>query len=73
MSINFETVNNAMTSKLSSASSDLESAMKKVDMSKPEGLLQMQMSVSKWTMCTQLTSTLIKETGEALKGICQKV
>ena len=73
MSISFESVNNAMMSKFTSASSDLESAMKKVDLSKPEGLFQMQMSVSKWTMSTQMTSTLLKETGEALKGICQKL
>ncbi len=73
MSISMESVSNSMMSKFNAASSQLETAMKNVDLSKPEGMFEMQKSISKWTMCTQMTSSMIKETGEALKGISSKL
>jgi type III secretion protein F len=35
-------------------------------------LLSMQQQVQQWTMLTQIQSTVVKEVGDALKGIVQK-
>ena len=35
-------------------------------------LLNMQQQIQQWTMTTQVQSTVVKEVGDALKGIIQK-
>jgi type III secretion protein F len=35
-------------------------------------LLKMQQQIQQWTMMTSLQSTVVKEVGDALKGIIQK-
>ncbi|HYC38084.1 MAG TPA: EscF/YscF/HrpA family type III secretion system needle major subunit [Usitatibacter sp.] len=35
-------------------------------------LLAMQQQIQQWTMLTQIQSTVVKEVGDALKGIIQK-
>ena len=35
-------------------------------------LLAMQQQIQQWTMLTQIQSTVVKEVGDALKGIVQK-
>jgi type III secretion protein F len=50
----------------------LQSLSGKKDISQTE-MLQMQMNMQKWTMTMQMQSTLVKEFGDALKGIVQKM
>jgi type III secretion protein F len=40
--------------------------------SPPRDLLQVQTNLQKWTLTTNIQSTLTKELGDALKGIIQK-
>ena len=73
MAVNFEQINSTLGAKFQESQSQLESAMKNVDLSKPEGMWEMQKSMQKWSMSIQLQSTMVKELGDALKGIIQKM
>jgi len=56
----------------SALSGQLQSIQGKKDVSHAE-MLQLQYGMQKWTMTMQLHSTLVKEFGDALKGIVQKM
>jgi type III secretion protein F len=73
MSVNFDQIQSTLGGKFRESSSSLEQAMSKVDLSKPEGMWEMQKSMQKWSMSIQLQSTMIKEMGDALKGVIQKM
>lgn len=73
MSVNFDTINNVMQKRFNEQATDLEKAMKNVDLSKPEGMFEMQRQMQKWSMSIQMNATMIKEMGDALKGVIQKM
>lgn len=37
-----------------------------------QDLLMLQQNVTQWTLMTQIQSTLVKEMGDAMKGVVQK-
>jgi type III secretion protein F len=70
------TLSGAMQSQMGAAQSEMDSQMQnlagKQDVSNAD-LLQMQYGLQKWSMTMQLQSTMVKDVGDALKGIVQKM
>ena len=69
---------NAISSTIAQVASTRESSLKTTisemgDNPSPGDLLKVQQEVQLWTMFTQIHSTLIKELGDILKSIIQKV
>lgn len=72
MSLNFDTVNQAIGRTLETKQAELRAFTESMDPESTVDLLRMQQMMQEWTMMTQLQSTLVKEIGDALKGIIQK-
>lgn len=72
MSLNFDTVNQTIGRTLEVKQAELRSFTESMDPESTVDLLRMQQMMQEWTMMTQLQSTLVKEIGDALKGIIQK-
>ena len=71
--LTFDYINNTVGSVVTNAEADLKTraASMNKDTSQAE-LLMLQQEVSKWTLMTQIQSTLVKEVSDAMKGVIQK-
>lgn len=71
--INMDTVVTPINQSLNKVEQDLRNQIQSMG-SNPStsDLLVMQQQLQKWTMLIQLESTVVKEFGDALKGIIQK-
>lgn len=65
------TVTKAAETQEDSLQTELNAVSQKSDPT-PEDLLQVQAGVQQWTLMIQVSSTITKELGDALKGIVQK-
>jgi type III secretion apparatus needle protein len=73
MAITLDSVAQSLGSKFQTAQTNLETQLKNLDPSKPADMIQMQLAMQKWSMTTQLQSTLTQSIGDTLKGIIQKM
>lgn len=72
MALTFDTIGNSIGRTLETRQRELESFTSTMDPNSTADLIQMQRMMQEWTMLTQLQSTLVKDIGDALKGIIQK-
>jgi type III secretion protein F len=72
MALTFDTISNTVGQTLKVHQQELQSFTSSMDPSNTADLLKMQQMMQEWTMLTQLQSTLVKDIGDALKGIIQK-
>ena len=72
-SFNFDTINSTVANVVQQVESDLKT---KIQNTKAEAgtaeFLELQREVSKWSIMTSVQSTLVKELGDAIKGVIQK-
>lgn len=72
-SLSFDVVSNTLGNASINAESTLASRIESLGESPTSAaLIQMQSEITKWTLTTELTSTMMKSVGDALKGIVQK-
>lgn len=72
MGINFNQINQTIGQQTKAAEGDLKSWQGKMDPNSSADMLQMQQKMQKWSLTTNLQSTVIKELSDALKGVIQK-
>lgn len=72
MALTFDNINNTVGQTLQVHQRELETFTSSMDPTNTADLLKMQQMMQEWTMLTQLQSTLVKDIGDALKGIIQK-
>lgn len=72
MAVNFDLLNSTVGRSLEAKQQALENFTATLDPTSTADLLKMQQMMQEWTMMTQLQSTLVKDIGDALKGIIQK-
>lgn len=72
MSVTFDTINNTIGQVLKARQDELATFTSTMNPNSTSDLLKMQQMMQEWTMLTQLQSTLVKDIGDALKGIIQK-
>lgn len=71
--INFSFVGQTLGTVLDTSEANLRDVLSNLGDSPTQAqLLSMQVELQKWTMLIQLQSTIVKELGDALKGIIQK-
>jgi type III secretion protein F len=72
--VTFDFINSSVSSVVNSAETTLKNRVASLDpaSTSPTELLLLQQDVSKWTMMTQIQSTLVKELSDTMKGIIQK-
>ena len=72
--LTFESINSTVSRVAASREASLKKTLSEMGESPSTGdLLKMQQEVQQWTMFTQIQSTLVKEVGDTIKGILQKV
>lgn len=72
-SVSIDSMNSAMNPNLQSVEQGLRKTITSMGPnSTPADMLKMQYEMSKWTIQIQLQSTVVKEIGEACKGVVQK-
>lgn len=72
MALTFDSINNTIGQTLEVQQSELENFTSSMDPTDTADLLKMQQMMQEWTMLMELQSTLVKDIGDALKGIIQK-
>lgn len=74
MAVTFDYLNSSVAAVVRSSEAALQARIAALDpaTASPVELLLLQTDVSKWTMMTQIQSTLTKELSDAMKGIIQK-
>ena len=71
--ITFNSINNSISTVTSRREADLQNTISSLGDSPSTGeLLTLQQQVQQWTMFTQIQSTVVKEVGDAMKGVIQK-
>jgi type III secretion protein F len=70
--VNFSNLASTIGSKTDKVGQDLANLQATGDTTSTSDMLKMQQKMQEWSMLTQLQSTIIKELGDALKGIVQK-
>jgi len=72
--LSFDYIGTTVANVVSSAQTSLQNRISSLDAdsASPTDLLLLQQEVSKWTMMTEIQSTLVKELSDAMKGIIQK-
>lgn len=73
--LSFESINSTVYNAVQSRENDLRSRIEAIGSQENPGsldLLLMQQEVQQWSMMIQIQSTLVKELGDAMKGIVQK-
>ncbi len=70
--VNFNNLASTIGSKTDKVGQELASLQAGGDTTSTSDMLKMQQKMQEWSMLTQLQSTIIKELGDALKGIVQK-
>jgi type III secretion apparatus needle protein len=73
MSVDLQQIGATLGANTTTATTNLETAMKNAASGKPEDMVAMQMAMQKWTMTNQLQSTMVQQLGECIKGIIQKM
>ena len=69
-----ESINSTVSRVAASREASLKKTLSEMGESPSTGdLLKMQQEMQQWTMFTQIQSTLVKEVGDTIKGILQKV
>jgi type III secretion protein F len=73
-SLSFDSINTTVASAVSATEVKLQARVAGMDPANvsPTDLLLLQQDVSKWSMMTQVQSTLVKELSDTMKGIIQK-
>ena len=66
MAVDLNTISETLGKNTSMATDNLKEAMTKASSGKPEDLVNMQMSLQKWTMMNQLQSSMIQQLGIGL-------
>lgn len=72
MSITFNQLSNTLGTTVTAKQQELETFIGSMDPTDTSSLIKLQQMQQEWTMLIQLQSTLIKDIGDALKGIVQK-
>ncbi|HLO78027.1 MAG TPA: EscF/YscF/HrpA family type III secretion system needle major subunit [Magnetospirillum sp.] len=72
MSITFSQLSNTLGTTVTAKQQELETFIGSMDPTDTSSLIKLQQMQQEWTMLIQLQSTLIKDIGDALKGIVQK-
>ncbi|WP_142848259.1 EscF/YscF/HrpA family type III secretion system needle major subunit [Telmatospirillum sp. J64-1] len=72
MALTFDTINQTIGRTMQVRQDELASFTQSMNPESTTDLLRMQQMMQEWTMVTQLQSTMVKEIGDALKGIIQK-
>ncbi|MFO1058398.1 MAG: EscF/YscF/HrpA family type III secretion system needle major subunit [Dongiaceae bacterium] len=70
--VNFNNLASTIGSKTDKVGQELANLQASGDTTSTSDMLKMQQKMQEWSMLTQLQSTIIKELGDALKGIVQK-
>lgn len=71
--LSFTSIGNTLGQITTAREAELQRNIAGLDASaRPEDLLNLQVSMQQWSMFTQLQSTIVKELGDALKGVVQK-
>jgi type III secretion protein F len=72
--LNFDYINTTVATAVQNAETSLKAKVASLDTANTSAtdLLMLQQEVSKWTIMTQIQSTLVKEVSDAMKGIIQK-
>ena len=70
--VNFNNLASTIGSKTDKVGQELANLQAGGDTTSTSDMLKMQQKMQEWSMLTQLQSTIIKELGDALKGIVQK-
>lgn len=72
--VTFDYINSTVSTAVDNAEATLKTKVASLDPAQvsPTELLMLQQEVSKWTMMTQIQSTLVKELSDTMKGIIQK-
>ena len=71
--ITFDYINNSVASVVQSREADLKGQISKLGANpSTTDLLNLQQQIQQWTMVTQIQSTLVKESSDAMKGVIQK-
>ncbi len=72
-SITFDYINNTVNRAVTTKEGNLMNVVTDMgDAPTTQDLLMLQQQVTQWTMFTQVQSTLVKEVGDAMKGVIQK-
>lgn len=73
MPLTFSVINESIAKVVQTKEAELQTVVTGItDTSSTADLLKMQTQLQQWTMTTQIQSSLVKEVGDALKGIIQK-
>ena len=71
--LTFDAITSSIGSVLQAREADLRNRIGSLSDNATTGdLLVLQQQIQQWTMLTQIQSTIVKEVGDALKGIVQK-
>lgn len=72
--LNFDYIGNTVANAVQSAETSLRARVTSMDpvTVSPTELLLLQQEVAKWTLMTEIQSTLIKTLSDSMKGIIQK-
>jgi type III secretion protein F len=71
--VTMDSINNTMTAGLNAAEASIQTLMSAAGTNaSTTDLLQLQVDVQKWTLISSIQSTVVKDLGDALKGIIQK-
>lgn len=70
----FDYINSTVAAAVKARETELQTRVASLngESTSPTDLLLLQQEVSKWTLMTQIQSTLVKEISDAMKGIIQK-
>lgn len=72
--LNFDYVGTTVANVISTSETALKAKISALDptTASPTDLLLLQQDISKWTILTEIQSTLVKTISDAMKGIIQK-
>jgi type III secretion protein F len=72
--LTYNSINSTISQVAASREASLKNTLSEMGDSPSTGdLLKVQQELQQWSMFTQIQSTLVKEVGDTLKGILQKV
>ncbi len=72
-SISFDYINSTVNNAVTSKEGDLKNTISEMgDSPTTQDLLMLQQQTQQWTLMTQIQSTVVKEVGDAMKGVIQK-
>jgi len=72
-SITFDYINSTVNTAVTAKEGDLKAVISDMgDAPSTQDLLKLQQQTQQWTLMTQIQSTVVKEVGDAMKGVIQK-